>query len=185
MDGDDGVQPFVFPGKQSRKFQAIDFRGERAKLALDFRRDVLSLAAELEIRIEIGKLLGELLVRLDLFFQTLALGENLLGSFRVLPEIRLGYLLLEGLELAAAGRSVKENSAVPGCEISVGQIRVAVLQACGLRASGFRIQLSASTSNVEFHYSLFTIRFLLTAANAPKPITMSTHIQAKTSPYRV
>jgi hypothetical protein len=68
-----------------------------------------------------------------LFFQALALGENLLGSVRVLPEIGLGYLLLERLELAAAGRSVKENSAVRGCGFSIGRIRVAVLQACQLQ----------------------------------------------------
>jgi hypothetical protein len=81
-----------------------------------------------------------LLVRLNLLFQALALGEDLLGSIRVLPEIRLGYLLLKGFDLAAAGGSVKENSAVRGCAFSVAQIRVVVLQSWILQESGFRIQ---------------------------------------------
>jgi len=146
MDGDDGVQPVALPRQQRRKLQAVDFRGERAKLALDFRRDVFALAAQLEIRIEVGQLACELLVRLDLFFQALALGEDLMGSIRGLPEIRLGYLLLERFDLAAAGRRVKENSAVRGCAFLTGQIRVVVLQSFQLQESGFRRQKSEAES---------------------------------------
>jgi len=146
MDGDDGVQPVALPRQQRRKLQAVDFRGERAKLALDFRRNVFALAPELEIGVEVGQLSGEKLVRLDLFLQALALGEDLLGNIRVLPEIRLGYLLLEGFDLAAAGRGVKENSAVRGCASSTDQIRVVVLQSFQLRESGLRRQKSEAES---------------------------------------
>jgi hypothetical protein len=150
MDGDDGVQPVALPRQQRRKLQAVDFRGERAKLALDFRRNVFALAAQLEIRIEVGQLACELLVRLDLFLQAFALGEDSLGSIRVLPEIRLGYLLLEGFDLAAAGRRVKENSAVRGCAFLTGQIRVVVLQSWELQGLGFRNQKQEEQRRVPY-----------------------------------
>jgi hypothetical protein len=52
------------------------------------------------------------LVRLDLLCESLAVGEDLLRGFGVLPEAGLDYLFLEGFELAASCRGVKENSAV-------------------------------------------------------------------------
>jgi hypothetical protein len=140
MDGDDGVQPVAFSRQQGRKLQAVDFRGERAKLALDFRLNVLAFATQLEIGIEVSQFSREEFVRLDLFLQAFALGENLLGGFRILPEIRLGYLLLKGFDLAAARRRVKENSAVRGCASSTGQIRVVVLQSWELQKQEVRSQ---------------------------------------------
>jgi hypothetical protein len=48
----------------------------------------------------------------DLLAQTLPSGQDFLGSFLVLPEIRLGYLFIEGFKFFAALRGVKESSAV-------------------------------------------------------------------------
>ena len=90
MNGDDGVQTIVLARQQRREFQAVDLRGERVEFRADFRRDVLAFAPELEVGFEVGELARQALVRLDLLFQALALGEDFLRGFGVLPEIRLG-----------------------------------------------------------------------------------------------
>jgi ribosomal protein L19 len=150
MNGDDGVQPIALPRQQRRKLQTVDLGGQLAKLALNFRGDVFALAPQLEISVEVSQFSREEFVRLDLFFQAFALGENLLGSFRILPEIRLGYLVFKGFDLAAAGRGVKENSAVRGCASSVGQIRVAVLQSWELQNSEVRRQKSEARRRTSY-----------------------------------
>jgi hypothetical protein len=128
VDGDNGVQAVVLARQKRRELQAVDLRGERVELGADFRGDVLPLAPQLEVGVEVGELSRQAVVRLDLLFQALALGKDGLGRFGVLPEVGPGYLLLDRCELTAAGRRVKENSAVRQCASSVGQIRGSVLQ---------------------------------------------------------
>jgi len=65
---------------------------------------------------------------LDLRFHALAVAEDFLGSFLVLPEAGLGYLLLDGFELAAALGGVKENSGSRWRGSSVPQILFPVLR---------------------------------------------------------
>jgi hypothetical protein len=47
---------------------------------------------------------------MDLGFHPLAIAEDFLGGFLILPEAGLGYLLLDRFEFAAALGGVKENS---------------------------------------------------------------------------
>ena len=115
MDSDDGVQAVVLARQERGELEAVDLRGKRVEFRADFRRDVLAFAPELEVGVEVGEFSRQALVRLDLLCQALALGEDFLGAFGVLPEVGLGYLLLDRCELSAAGGSVKENSAVRQC----------------------------------------------------------------------
>jgi hypothetical protein len=71
---------------------------------------------------------GELLVGLQRFDEPLARSQSLLRCLLILPELRLGNLFFEGLQLFAAGRSVKENSGYRMIASSVQQIRVQVLR---------------------------------------------------------
>ena len=115
MNGDDGVQAVGLAGEQGGELEAVDLRPEGIELGTDFGADVLALAAQVEVGVEVAELGGERVVGLDLLLQPLALGEDRLGGFVVLPEIRLGYLLLNLVKLMAACGGVKENSAARRC----------------------------------------------------------------------
>ena len=115
MNGDDGVQAVGLAGKQGGELEAVDLRAEGIKLGADFVADVFALAAQVKVGVEVAELGGERGIGLDLLLQPLALREDRVGGFVVLPEIRLGYLLLNLFQLAAARGGVKENSAARRC----------------------------------------------------------------------
>src|SRR5207249_7509881 len=92
----------------------------------------------------------QLPVGLERLFQATPALQNFLGCFLVLPEVRADYLFLDGLEFAAAGGGVKENSGVRRRGFSVLGILGRVLRSFPLlRASvqvpGVRFQVSGYT----------------------------------------
>jgi hypothetical protein len=122
MNGDDGVQARVLAGKQRRSLTALDLGPQRLQFRAQFAPHVLPFTRQLQIGLEIGQLPRQAIVRLDLLCQALAGGENSLGRFLVLPEVRLGYLLFDDFEFAASLGGVKENSGVRRRDASVPRI---------------------------------------------------------------
>jgi hypothetical protein len=90
----------------------------------------------------------QLVVIVQNLSQTLAVGEDLLGSFLVLPKLRMGYLFLEELKFLASLGNVKESSGCRQRAASVRRIPFAVLRSRSLLKSrcqvpGFNAWLSA------------------------------------------
>ncbi len=88
---------------------------------------------QVEIGLKIARPPLELLVRLDAFFGLLALLENFLRLFLVLPEIRLGGFCFEAAEPLPAARSLKGSSARVRCAFAAQRSDVR-----GLRESWIR-----------------------------------------------
>jgi hypothetical protein len=85
-----------------------------------------ALASQLEIGFGVGEAARESFVRFKDFGEPLSLAEDFLGGFLVLPEVRPGDLLLNGLKFLAPLGSVKENSAGQKLAFSVRRIPFAV-----------------------------------------------------------
>jgi len=105
----------------------IHFLAKPIKLRTEVGCNVFSLTSKLKISLAIRQAVRQLFIRLQRFRKALAPGEDLLRIFLVLPEVGLGYLLLESLELLTSLGGVKENSAGRRPVASVRRIPFAVL----------------------------------------------------------
>jgi hypothetical protein len=104
----------------------LSFFGEGVHFRAQVARYVFALPRQFEIGLDVRELFCQTLVRRNGLFQALAGGENLLGSFLVLPEVGLGYLFFDDLELVPSLGSVKENSEAPLPASGVLHIRVLI-----------------------------------------------------------
>jgi len=64
----------------------------------------------MDVGVEIAGKRCELFVGGDLIFGTLAIAQDGLGGFLIVPEIGRGNARFEGLQAFAMGRGVKDNS---------------------------------------------------------------------------
>jgi hypothetical protein len=64
----------------------------------------------MNVRVEIAGKRGELLVRGDLIFGALAVAQDGLRGFLIVPEVRRGDACFEGFQALAIGRGVKDSS---------------------------------------------------------------------------
>jgi hypothetical protein len=140
----------VLACEQRLALQQVHCIPQDIELAAQVSGNVFAFPRQLEVGIRVGKLAGELLVGLEGLFQASALGEDALGSFLVLPEVRAGYLLFEGRKFLASLRRVKESSAVRQRAVSGPQIPFPVLRSQLLlrnrcQLSGAKCQLPAFT----------------------------------------
>jgi hypothetical protein len=76
----------------------VHFLAKPIKLRAEVGGNVFSLTSKLKISLGVRQAARQLFIRLQRFRQALTPGKDLLRIFLVLPEGRLGYLLLESLE---------------------------------------------------------------------------------------
>ena len=110
VQGDNRVQSVVFSRQQRCGFELVDLVPKRIQSRAQVARDVLAFASQLEVSVEVGEGSVKAYVGFEPFFEPAARGKNFRRSILILPEVGLGYLLLDGLELAASCGCVKENS---------------------------------------------------------------------------
>lgn len=67
--------------------------------------------SKMDISFQVGVVRSELFVRGDLLFGALALAQNSLSGFLVIPEIGISAAGFEGLQAFAVAWRVKDNSA--------------------------------------------------------------------------
>jgi hypothetical protein len=110
------VQPVAFAREQGFGLQLGDVRigggeflGEVYEQGLALSR-VRLLVREMKIGIEIAQLAGKRFFRLYAFLELLALLQQGLGFFLILPEIRIAYFFLNRGELLLCGGRVKDSS---------------------------------------------------------------------------
>jgi len=107
----------VLSGEQRLSFQLGDVAIGGAELAVQLFQQIVLLLdvglflSEMDVRLDVAGDRGELLVRGDLFFGALALAENTLSSFRIVPEIGFGDARFEYFQALAVLRCVKDSSA--------------------------------------------------------------------------
>jgi hypothetical protein len=147
VNGDNGIQPVVLAGQERRRLQAFYLSPQCVELHAHFARHILALARQLQVGFQVRKLACQAVIRRNLRFQALARGEDFLGGFLVLPKVRLGYLLLEGLEFTASLGGVKESSAVRRRDALTPRIVFPVRQSCLL------LKNSGQSSVVSWPYS--------------------------------
>ncbi len=110
MDGHNGIEPVILAGEERLGLKALNLRAEGIQIGTQLAQDVLSFPGQFEVGSEVGELPRQAIVNLERRFKTLSLSQNLLGSYRVLPKVWMGYLLFEGFDLPACPGRVKENS---------------------------------------------------------------------------
>jgi hypothetical protein len=110
VQGDDGVQPVVFSPQQRCGFELVDLLPKRIQFRAQFARDVLTLASQLEVSVEVSQGSVQAQIGFEPFFEPAARGQDFRGALLVLPEVGPGYLVFDGLELLAGCGCVKENS---------------------------------------------------------------------------
>jgi hypothetical protein len=110
VNGDDGIPVVVLTGKNRLRLDSLDLLPKDLQFGPQFTLNRLAFAGQFEIGVRIGQALGKSVVFFDLLAQTLAGGQDFLGTFLVLPEIGLGYLFLESFKFFAALGGVKESS---------------------------------------------------------------------------
>jgi hypothetical protein len=140
MNRHDGIEGIVFAIQQRSGLEPFQVVAEPPHFGLQLLLDVFTLTRQIKIRIDVSQASGELPVLLDGFLQALALGKQLLSRFGILPEAQPTYLVVSGVKLASAGRSVKENSGAQRPAAAGQCIRVPVLRSwllqSGARDSG-------------------------------------------------
>jgi hypothetical protein len=97
-------------------------------------RGIGFLLGQMEICFDVGNGAREFLLRGDVSFRVLALLENGLGFFLVLPERGIVNLWLKGLQQFAVGGNVKDSSARVRCASSIPRSGLASLQCAELLA---------------------------------------------------
>jgi hypothetical protein len=66
---------------------------------------------EMDVRLDVAGKRGQFVVRANLFFGALAVAENALRCFLVVPEIGIGDARFESFQALAVLRRVKDSSA--------------------------------------------------------------------------
>jgi hypothetical protein len=106
----------VFAGEQRLGFQLGDVILRGVEFAVEFFEEVDALIGvglflrEVDVGFDVGGDRRELVIRRDLVFGTLAVAQDALGFFLIVPEIRIRDALFEGLQAFAILWSVKDSS---------------------------------------------------------------------------
>jgi hypothetical protein len=116
LDGHDGVEVIAFAGEQRFRFQVADVNFRIVELAIQLLEQVVALLGvalflyEMNVGVEITGERSELFVGRDLIFGALAVAQDGLRGFLIVPEIGRGDARFEGLQALTVGRGVKDNS---------------------------------------------------------------------------
>jgi hypothetical protein len=116
LDGHDGVEVIVFAGKQSLGFQFGDVGIGGGEFAIQLFEQVVLLfrvgffQGEIDVRLDVASDGGELFVRGNLFFGTLAVAKNALRRFLIAPKIGIGGARFESFQALAILGRVKDSS---------------------------------------------------------------------------
>ena len=121
-------ESIVFARQKGGNLHPLDLCPQGVEFGAHFTCNVFAFVSEFEIGLDVGELPCQALVRLDLRLHPLAIAEDSLRGFLILPEAGLGYFLLDGFEFAAALRGVKENSEFLLRESSVLRILFPILR---------------------------------------------------------
>jgi hypothetical protein len=120
MNIHDGVQAIVFAGKQDLSLNPIDEAFSFFQLGTELVEYRLTLARKLHERLRVLQALPDLTVYFEAFLEAGALLKDFTGAVLIGPEGGIGDLLLQFVQLPLLGAGVKETSARPRCESSVG-----------------------------------------------------------------
>jgi hypothetical protein len=102
--------------EQSLGFQVGDIAFRAVQLAVQLFKQVVALLGvglflgKMDVGIEVARKRSELFVSADLIFGSLAIAQNGLCGFLIVPEIRLSDASFERFQAFAMRRSVKDNS---------------------------------------------------------------------------
>lgn len=110
MNRDDRVEGIVLAAQEGRGLEAFQVAGKLPNLSLQIAFDAFAFARQVKVRVDVGQVTGQQTVLLDGLLETLALTEQFLRRFRIVPEVGPADLVVAGLKFASPGRSVKENS---------------------------------------------------------------------------
>ena len=134
LDGEDGVQVVVVAAEKRFRFEP---RGERVGGG-DFFRDVFEngfalrvvgfFLREMEIGLDVARFSGERFLGVDAVFELLALLQDRLGLFLVVPEIRSAGFFFDCGYLFRCGGRVKDSSARARCVLRARRSVVAGLR---------------------------------------------------------
>src|SRR5437868_13753924 len=117
----------VFAGEQRPGFQLGQVIFRVAELAVEFLQQIIALRGvrlflrEMDVGLEFAVELGQFVVSRRLIFRALAVAENALRGFLIVPEIGLRDARFEGLQALAMLRRVKDNSEPAQC--AAGEVR--------------------------------------------------------------
>ena len=121
LDGHDGVEVIGLPGEQRPGFQFGDVVIRSVELAVQLFQQIVLLLdvgfflSEMDVRLDVAGDGCELLVSGNLFFGPLALAEDALCRFLIVPETGVGDARFENLQALAVLRRVKDSSARASC----------------------------------------------------------------------
>ncbi len=116
LDGHDGVEVIGFSGEKRLGFEFGDVGIRGIKLAVQLFEQIVLLLdvgfflSEMNIGFDVAGERREFIVRGNLFFGALALAENALCSFLIVPERGIGDARFEGFQSLAVLRGVKDSS---------------------------------------------------------------------------
>jgi len=116
LDGHDGVEVIGLTGEERLRFQIADVGLRGRKLAVEIFQKIVALlgvglfSGEGDVSLDVTGDGGKLLVGGNLFFGALAVAQNRLRFFLVVPEVGLGDAGFERFQAFAVLRSVKESS---------------------------------------------------------------------------
>jgi hypothetical protein len=106
----------AFPGEQRLGFQIGDVSFRGAELAIQLLEQIVALLgigfflSEMNVSVEVAGKRSELFVGSDLIFRALAIAQDGLRGFLIVPEIGRRDARFEGLQTLAMRRGVKDNS---------------------------------------------------------------------------
>jgi len=111
MNRQDGVQPVLVPSEHAADFRCPHDLGEALQPALDLFEGLFvpGLGRQFEQHVEILQLPVDLRPRLDGGFDAGLFAQDVLCLLRVVPQVRLGALLLEIPEATGQPLDVKDN----------------------------------------------------------------------------
>ena len=119
MDVHDRVQLIVLAGQQDLGLDTVDellgFFLMRSKI-IDHR---LAFSTKLDEGLYVIQASGYIVIEFEALFEAGALLKGFTGTFLIGPEIGIGDLLLQLVELTLFRAGVKETSARPRCAFSV------------------------------------------------------------------
>jgi hypothetical protein len=111
----------AFAGKQGLGFQVGDVIFGVAKLAVEFLEQIVALLGvgfflrEVDVGVQVAGKRSELFVGSDLFFGALAIAQDGLRGFLIVPEIGLSDAGFERLQALAMWCAVKDSSGPSRC----------------------------------------------------------------------
>ena len=125
LDRHYGVQIIVFTRKQCSclKLSNVGFRG--SKLAIKFFEQVVALLrvcfflSQMDVRFEVARKRREFLIRRNLVFGALAIAQDPLCGFLVIPKVRLSDARFQGFYAPAMLGRVKDSSVPTRCAAGV------------------------------------------------------------------